>query len=249
MGKDAAIVRQDIAQMRLISLLLLPGCARAGHTPLSALRHHERYATLPMTNIFKNTARAALALLLLSGCVTGQNYSTRGLNDERFPMRWDHVPQAEAWEVAGLAALESHAAVLPETVPKDIDMWCPAYPEADKPARSAFWLGLMSSLARHESTWTETAIGGGGRWYGLVQISPATAEGYGCQATSGQALLDGAANVSCALRIWAETVPRDGVIAHGRRGVAADWGPLHPSQARKREDIRNWVRQQPYCQG
>ncbi|MDA0924837.1 MAG: transglycosylase SLT domain-containing protein [Proteobacteria bacterium] len=202
-----------------------------------------------MWKSLKTASAVALTLMLLAGCIGGESYSTRGLNADSFPMRWDHVPQADAWEVAGLAALDSHAAILPDIVPADIDRWCPAYPDANDAQRSAFWLGLMSSLARHESTWNEAAVGGGGRWFGLVQISPATARTYGCQASSAQALLDGGANVSCALRIWAETVPRDGVIAEGRKGIAADWGPLHPSQARKREDIRTWVRAQPYCQG
>lgn len=202
-----------------------------------------------MWNSLKTASAVAITLMLLAGCIGGESYSTRGLNADSFPMRWDHVPQADAWEVAGLAALDSHAAILPDIVPADIDRWCPAYPDANDAQRSAFWLGLMSSLARHESTWNEAAVGGGGRWFGLMQISPTTARNFGCQASSGQALLDGEANVSCALRIWAETVPRDGVIAEGRKGIAADWGPLHPSQARKREDIRTWVRAQPYCQG
>ena len=202
-----------------------------------------------MWNSLKTASAVAITLMLLAGCIGGESYSTRGLNADSFPMRWDHVPQADAWEVAGLAALDSHAAILPDIVPADIDRWCPAYPDANDAQRSAFWLGLMSSLARHESTWNEAAVGGGGRWFGLMQISPTTARNFGCQASSGQALLDGEANVRCALRIWAETVPRDGVIAEGRKGIAADWGPLHPSQARKREDIRTWVRAQPYCQG
>jgi hypothetical protein len=202
-----------------------------------------------MWNSLKTAGAVALTLMLLAGCIGGESYSTRGLNAGSFPMRWDHVPQADAWEVAGLAALDSHAAILPDIVPADIDRWCPAYPDANEAQRSAFWLGLMSSLARHESTWNEAAVGGGGRWFGLMQISPTTARNFGCQASSGQALLDGGANVSCALRIWAETVPRDGVIAEGRKGIAADWGPFHPSQAHKGEDIRTWVRAQPYCQG
>lgn len=202
-----------------------------------------------MWKSFKTASAVALTLMLLAGCIGGESYSTRGLNADSFPMRWDHVPQADAWEVAGLAALDSHAAILPDIVPADIDRWCPAYPDANEAQRSAFWLGLMSSLARHESTWNEAAVGGGGRWFGLMQISPTTARNFGCQASSGQALLDGGANVSCALRIWAETVPRDGVIAEGRKGIAADWGPFHPSQAHKAEDIRTWVRAQPYCQG
>jgi hypothetical protein len=107
----------------------------------------------------------------------------------------------------------------------------------------------MSALARHESTWNPQAVGGDGRWFGLVQISPATARQYGCAAQSGTELLDGGANVSCALRIWAATVPRDGVVAEGQGGVAADWGPLHASQSDKREEMRAWVSQQPYCEG
>lgn len=197
----------------------------------------------------KAASVASICVAVLSGCVSAPSYSTRGVVEDGFPMRWDHVPAATEWEAAGLAALDSHAAILPDLVPADIDTWCPAYEQAEEPQREAFWLGLMSALARHESTWNETAVGGGGRWFGLVQISPSTARLYGCQATSGQALLDGSANVSCALRIWAQTVPRDGVVADGRRGIAADWGPLHPSQSTKREDIRAWMLDQPYCQG
>lgn len=183
--------------------------------------------------------------LLMSSC--GAISSDRPL--ETTVMAWDHVPQSQAWEAEGFAALDSHAAILPHIVPADIETWCPGYPDATEEERAAFWLGLLSALARHESTWNEVAVGGGGRWFGLVQISPATARHYGCNATSGDALLDGGANVSCALRIWATTVPRDGVISEGTRGVAADWGPFHPSQASKREEIRNWVSQQAYCQG
>jgi hypothetical protein len=163
-------------------------------------------------------------------------------------MRWDHVPASETWEARAYEALETHAAVLPTLVPEDIDRWCPAYEENDTEGRAHFWVGLMSTLARHESTWNQSAVGGGGRWFGLVQISPATARSYGCAATSGQALLDGAANVSCALRIWARTVARDNTVAEGARGVAADWGPMHPSQSSKREDMRAWISQQSYCQ-
>jgi len=90
-------------------------------------------------------------------------------------------------------------------------------------------------------------VGGGGRWFGLVQIAPATARGYGCAASSGSMLKDGKANLSCAIRIMARTVSRDGVVSAGMRGVAADWGPFHSSA--KRADMRAWVSTQPYCKG
>jgi len=160
--------------------------------------------------------------------------------------KWDAKPQGEVWTEATLEALRSHGAELVEMVPEDVEAWCPAYPEASTEEREAFWVGLISALAEHESTWRPDAVGGDGRWFGLVQISPATARGYGCRATTGDALKDGSANLSCAIRIWADTVTRDGVVAANFEGIAADWGPFH--QARKRSAMREWVSQQDYCQ-
>jgi hypothetical protein len=162
-------------------------------------------------------------------------------------LRWDHVRGSHRWTRAAMRALASHGEPLLDTVPEDIGQWCPAYENAPRWERKAFWAGLLSTLAKHESTWRPTAVGGGGLWYGLVQILPATARGYGCQARSGEALKDGELNMSCAVRIMAVTVPRDNVVSRGMRGVAADWGPFHSS--RKREDMRRWVSRQPFCQG
>ena len=66
---------------------------------------------------------------------------------------------------------------------------------------------------------------------------------------TGGELKNGAANLSCAARIMAHTVLRDGVI-HGYkgrkgRGVTADWGPMH--SAAKRRDMAGWLRRQAYC--
>lgn len=162
-------------------------------------------------------------------------------------MRWDHRPEAGEWTQAAFLALDTHASALPDIVPADIDTWCPEYRTADEAEREAFWTGLLSALARYESTWNPEVVGGGGRYFGLVQISPATARYYGCDATDGSALTNGAANISCALRIWAATVSRDGVVSEGRGGVAADWGPM--TRADMREEMRAWVSTQPYCAG
>ncbi|MBT8426216.1 MAG: ABC transporter permease, partial [Silicimonas sp.] len=71
------------------------------------------------------------------------------------------------------------------------------------------------------------------------------ARGYGCVAQNAGDLRDGALNLSCGIRIMAVTVPRDGVISAGMRGVAADWGPFH--QASKRSDIQAMTRQSAAC--
>lgn len=158
-------------------------------------------------------------------------------------MRWDHRPEAAAWTRAAMAAAMSGP--LTTVVPGDIAAWCPAYAQNSPRQRAAFWVGLLSALAKHESTWNPQAVGGGGQWFGLMQISPATAKGYGCGATSGAALQDGSANLSCAIRIIGQTVSRDGVVAAGRGGVAADWGPFRNDE--KRSDMAAWVSSQDYC--
>jgi len=162
--------------------------------------------------------------------------------------RWEHQARSAVWTRTAMVALKNHGAPLIRTVPRDIARWCPAYPLADERGRAAFWVGMMSALAKHESTYRAHAVGGGGLWYGLLQILPATARGYKCRAGSGEKLKNGAANLSCAIRIMAVTVPRDGVIAEKRgrwRGVAADWGPMR-SEVKQRE-MSGWLRRQKYC--
>ena len=164
-------------------------------------------------------------------------------------MRWDHRPEAAVWTRTAMAALRTHGAELPVTVPEDIERYCPGYPDATAEERRQFWTGLISALAEYESTWRPEASGGGGRWLGLLQIAPATARSYGCEADSASDLKNGAANLACGIRIMSETVPRDGVIAtHDSRwrGIAADWAPFQATS--KRADMAAWTREQPYCQ-
>ena len=163
--------------------------------------------------------------------------------------RWQHMGGHQLWTRAALSALKEHGKPLVDLVPADIDKWCPKYPTASDAERRAFWVGFLSALAKHESTYKPWAVGGGGLWYGLLQILPSTARGYKCNVGTGAALKNGAANLSCAVRIMAHTVPRDGVI-HGYKkrkgqGVTADWGPMH--SAPKRRDMANWLKRQNYC--
>jgi hypothetical protein len=162
--------------------------------------------------------------------------------------RWEHRDESVLWTRTALSALGDHGAPLLRTVPRDISDWCPAYAAADDTQRAHFWVGFLSALAKHESTYRPDAVGGSGSWYGLLQILPATARGYRCRAGSGEALKHGPSNLSCALRIMAVTVPRDRAIAlrdNRWRGVAADWGPMR--SASKRQDMAGWLRRQTYC--
>ena len=156
-------------------------------------------------------------------------------------MRWDFRPDADNWTEGALLALETHGAALPAMVPSDYAEWCPDYPNQTPENRAAFWAGLFSALAKHESTWRPEAVGGGGLWYGLVQIDPRTARAYQCEATTGSALKDPVANLRCGVRIAARQVAKRGTVSRGMR----DWGPFHSSS--KRAEMSAWTRAQPYC--
>lgn len=173
--------------------------------------------------------------------------ATTGLPQSLPVMRWDAREGSDAWTVAALGELRRSGVALVSSLPADINQYCPAYEGADPADRRAFWAGFVSALSKHESTYNPQAKGGGGRWLGLLQIAPATAKGYGCEG----GLLNGADNVSCALKIMAKNVARDQAIADngqsGWQGVARDWGPMR-SRA-KRADIAAWTSQQSYCQG
>ncbi|NJM82825.1 MAG: transglycosylase SLT domain-containing protein [Tabrizicola sp.] len=162
-------------------------------------------------------------------------------------MRWDHRAEAPEWTRSTLLAISTKDAALANRVPADIEAWCPGYAEAGLPARRAFWAGLLSALAKHESGWNPAAAGGGGRWIGLMQISPRSAAGHGCTAQSAASLKNGSANLTCAVEFVAATVGRDGVVAGGgRQGVGRDWTPMRDGT--KRAEMAAWTRAQPYCQ-
>ena len=163
--------------------------------------------------------------------------------------RWDHKDGSDLWTRAAMTAVSGHGAGLDSLVPRDIDTWCPAYEDNGPEKRQAFWVGVMSALAKHESTYNPTAVGGGNRWFGLLQIYPDTARRYGCFARTGEALKDPEDNLSCAARIMNVTVARDNAIAlrDGRwRGIAADWGPM--SNRAKTSEMIAWTNRQSYCQ-
>ena len=162
-------------------------------------------------------------------------------------MRWDARPEAATWTARALTAVAARDEELASRVPGDIATFCPGYASAPIGNRRAFWVGLMSATAKHESSFNPKASGGGGRYIGLMQISPGTARLAGCEARTSAALKDGAANLECAVRILAPHVAEDGMIAgKGNRGVARDWGPL--ARQSKRAEIATWTAAQPYCQ-
>lgn len=161
--------------------------------------------------------------------------------------QWDSHPQGSAWTEATVAALRTDGADLISSVPGDVGTYCPAYAQASPEKRQAFWVGLVSGMAKYESGWNPLATGGGGKFLGLMQISDDTAAQNGC--ARGEGLLDGRANLSCAVRIMSRQVADDGAIFEGGtggwRGIARDWLPFRKKDVR--EDLAAWTSKQAYC--
>ncbi|MBC9247075.1 transglycosylase SLT domain-containing protein [Paracoccus sp. 11-3] len=161
------------------------------------------------------------------------------------PMRWGGKSGSDAWTQATLSALDREGVTIMSQVPSDINAFCPNYAELTQTGRRAFWAGLLSAVAKHESTYNPQASGGGGRWLGLMQIAPATWRHYDCNGN----IKNGGDNMSCAVKIMSRQVGRDNAVArteNGWRGVARDWAPMR--NASKRADIAEWTSSQSYCQ-
>lgn len=189
---------------------------------------------MQITSFSRAAFLVTLLMLPISACSTPKDVGPTAL-----PVtRWDHRPEAPMWTKATLGALKREGAVLLSAVPQDVESFCPGYRAASADERGAFWTGLFSAIAQYESTWNPKAVGGGGRYLGLLQISPQTARSAGCDAS---ALKDGTENLSCAVKIAARKANYSGV-----RGVVSDWGPMH--DASKSRAISSWTRNQSYCQ-
>lgn len=206
-----------------------------------------RRPALPRLKPIRLGGLAALALAMgMTGCIPADGLGLRRQDGARPAMRWDHRPEAAEWTQRSLLAVARHDGVLAGQVPGDIGAWCPGYAKNGLEERRAFWVGLLSAVSKHESSWNPTAAGGGGRWIGLMQISPQTAAHHGCAGATSKGLKDGATNLACAVEIMAEQVGRDGVVAgKGSRGIGRDWMPLRKRD--KRAEMAAWTSAQSYC--
>lgn len=188
-----------------------------------------------------------LAAVTLTACVKPEGEASLSTSGQMPPMQWDVRPEGREWTQDTLVALAQHDTVLASSVPADVQSWCPGYAEASLTDRRAFWAGLMSAVARYESTWNPQAAGGGGRYIGIMQISPVSADYHQCEADTVTELKDGSENLECAAQMMAKAVARDGlVVGGGNRGIGRDWMPFR--DAEKRAAMAEWTRAQPYCQ-
>ena len=210
-----------------------------------------RSPTSPTRHRINTRLKRALGVLLIialpacSARTTAETAPDIGAGPE-IATRWEHRPESDVWNAAMMQALLSDGRAMLEQTPDDAETWCPGFEGATPRQRAAFYVAFFSGLARFESTWNPRASGGGGRYRGLLQISPRTAQYHDCFLPE-DGLFNGAANLACAVRIATAAVTRDGVIAQGRRGIAADWPPMRDPA--KRNEVADFTRALPQCQG
>ncbi|SMY07746.1 transglycosylase SLT domain-containing protein [Flavimaricola marinus] len=225
--------------------LSLPASAQVAAAPTGA----DVFEALPALSGFRPVPRPDHILRYPVEVQTGATLRPKARMAFLPAAQWDDRREGALWTRAAMSAIRANAPSLATVVPRDIETWCPGYASNPPHLRQAFWVGMMSALAYYESTHRPDAVGGGNRWFGLLQIYPPTARGYACRARTGAALTDAEDNLSCAARILNVTVARDRAVAlhDGRwRGVAADWGPM--TTASKRNAMAAWTREQSYCQ-
>lgn len=184
---------------------------------------------------------------------------------------WAHKAEASQWSDFTLKAISEIGADLPVTVPSDIADFCPAYASRSLEERPAFWVGLLSAMARFESnfdptvsfneleacpscSWATTSDGRPVISRGLLQLSQESVNqsAYrGCDVAPDEEsrLHDPEFNLRCGVAVANFLVRRHGVISQndgGWKGAAAYWSVLRRPD--KLERIQAFTRSTSICQ-
>ena len=168
--------------------------------------------------------------------------------------RWGAANGRVAWTAAALEEVREAGSGLWRAgfTPSDIEAFCPGYAGKGQADRQAFWVGLLSSMAKWETGgYSPTAAyreANGELSIGLLQLS--ITDRRVCPWIDETTIRQAEPNVRCGIRILARDVGRDGIIAQGTdkisaRGAARYWGPMRTA---KRADVAAWTASQTYCQ-
>lgn len=143
--------------------------------------------------------------------------------------------------------------------PADAAEWCPGFPKFTRSEKHAFFVKLMTEMARYESSfkpgtkYTESFPDSKGVPVisrGLFQISIESANGYGCGFRQAEELHDAQANANCSVRIINRWVERDGriggTVAGDHRGGARYWSVLRGT-SKSRPKILAAMKEFPGC--
>ena len=162
---------------------------------------------------------------------------------------WGNRKRGKAWSAETLRLIES--AKLFNVVPTDIDSFCPNYRNADQKTRSAFWLMLISAMAKKESgldtaaLYVEPFMNRDSEYVvgrGLLQVAMDDKEANGCRIRDTLDLFHAKVNLACGIHILNKLVRKDLRIGSYRgekngRGIARYWSVLRFSNPAQR-----WIR-------
>jgi len=146
---------------------------------------------------------------------------------------WARKNPDGSWTAAAETAVA--ASTLAQSVPADVEKFCPGYAARSADDRNVFWVGLLSIVARPESnfkpetTFTEDFPDAQGKKVvsrGLLQISieSANQKKYSCGIVKAEDLHDPSINLGCGVKILDAWVKTDNVIATWGTGKPAGGG-------------------------
>ncbi|UFM65256.1 transglycosylase SLT domain-containing protein [Paracoccus sp. MA] len=178
-----------------------------------------------------------------------------------FAADWDGRTEGAQWTAFTRQALATEGKALLAIEPTDVDAYCPAYAKLSGEEREAFWLGLLSAMARFESgfrpatSYEESFNDSNGNPVisrGLLQLSHESANGYRCGIEDAERLHDPRTNLTCGVRIMNRLVSRDSTIGtqvnRRWRGGAAYWSVLRTTSG-SNSKIRAYTTGLAICQG
>lgn len=165
-----------------------------------------------------------------------------------------------------LRELHAQSPAFYEVNPEDYRQWCPAFKQLDTEGRKAFYLALISGVARYESDFragVKYLESGGHYSRGLTQLGQLALSYYPrsrCDVSGDpRQLHDVGENLTCATMLVSYWVQRDQHIATKRKegegegdaryfGAARYWSTLREG-LRGYEQISAYTRSLPICQG
>lgn len=159
-------------------------------------------------------------------------YRKQNQDPSRFFADWDSQPKAKEWTQMTLKALyDDGGDLLNLDSPGDAGVFCPRYNKLTERERLQFYLMLISSMARHESSFDpkteyvekmKDLNGENVVSRGLLQISIESGNGYGCEIQSESELHEPKKNLKCGVTILNRWIKKDNRL--GSYGVSPHTG-------------------------
>ena len=175
------------------------------------------------------------------------------------PLRDSQATAGASWTAHLYTSIDTLGTSLLNSNPADGATFCPQYANLSTAQRKAFWIYLISAMAKFESnfkpsmTYTESFKNADGEYVvsrGLLQLSVEDGQIYGCGFTSSDAVYDPDLNLDCSVRILNYWMKKDARIAgqvNGSwRGGARYWSTLR-SNGSPYASIVKLTQKIPFC--